>query len=285
MTFELSIDLEEWFHAELVRKYNPIRQKQAVQATAPILDLLERKRAKATFFVLGEVAEAQPDLIREIHSHGHEIASHGFSHKRLHELNPSSFARELELTEQALFKAVGIRPKGFRAATFSLDQSTAWALQVLTERGYDYDSSLFPGSTPLYGVKNAHKSLHFANQSNLTTPKERGNLVEAPMSVASFFGMQLPVGGFELRFLPYWLSKKALENSERQTGFAIVYLHPWETYAKTPRQLKMNPIDATVTYYGIETGLEKLNKLLDDFEFTSTLTETTRRFKKNQING
>ncbi len=264
----LSIDVEEWFHAELVRKhYDGPKTPQVSEATKPLLDLLKEKRVKATFFVLGEVAESNPELIKKIAGAGHEIASHGYSHTPLNELSSAAFTAELVRTEAALKAAGAPKPRGFRAPTFSLNQKTIWALGVLAKRGYAYDSSVYPVATGLYGVPNAPLKPYKPSQTNLVEEDANGKITEVPLSVTKILGKRIPFGGgFYLRFFPLWFTKRAIRSANQEGRSAVVFLHPWEAFAGTPK-MKLGAFDSFVTYHGAGTALAKLAALLDEFEF------------------
>ena len=151
----LSFDVEDWYHPELVREVVKEPHSQIMESTRPIIDLLDRYRIKASFFIVGEIAEQNPDLVETIFLKGHEIGCHGYSHKPLWVLNESLFRRELELFHSVMERILGkVKIKGFRAPTFSLDDRTQWALRILGDFGYQYDASLFPAKiNPLYGVR------------------------------------------------------------------------------------------------------------------------------------
>lgn len=254
----LSIDLEDWHHPELVRHHRPAQPEARVAAaSAPILELLDRHGGRATFFVVGEVARRHPELIRAIAARGHEIGCHGMSHRPLWDLGPDGLAAEL-----AEFAAVvggilgpGVRIAGFRAPSFSLDATTAWALPILARAGYRYDASLFPMRTPLYGVADGSLEIY-----------REGSLVEVPATVAELAGVRLPVGGGTyLRVFPGWLSRWLLRGIRRTRPF-VVYVHPWETDTGTPR-LALSRCARAITYAGIGGALRKLEALVRAFPF------------------
>jgi hypothetical protein len=167
----LSFDLEEWYHSELVegRRSN---FSQATEATQPILDLLDRYQTKASFFIVGEVAEQNPDLVRSISQRGHEIGCHTFSHSLLWRLDEGLFRKELVHFHFVIEKILGeIKIKGFRAPCFSLDNKSKWALKVLSDFGYQYDASIFPAKiNPLYGIKGAPAQPYRISSINRISP-------------------------------------------------------------------------------------------------------------------
>ncbi|MFC1985396.1 polysaccharide deacetylase family protein [Chloroflexota bacterium] len=265
----LSFDLEYWYSAELVRHHlQRSRDDQIVEATMPILNLLDKYQTKATFFVLGLVANNYPELIRDIFNHGHEIACHGYSHKTLHELGPVGFEDEIEKSVDLLQSITGVRPFGFRAPSFSVDNSTKWAFAILKKYGFQYDSSIFPARTMLYGVPKAPLHPYKLCLDDIVKEGSDGDLVEFPVTIIKL-GIRLPIaGGFYFRTLPFWFIKLAIERVNRQRP-AIIYIHPWEIYPSTPRLGDLPILSRFVTYYGINSALGKLEKLVKIFKFKS----------------
>jgi polysaccharide deacetylase family protein (PEP-CTERM system associated) len=266
----LSIDLEDWYHPELVRKrISGDFIVQIDEATQPILKLLDRYQVKATVFVLGEVAEKSPALIETIYHKGHEIASHGFSHRPLWELDEDGFREEMMRFHAVIQKVLGpMRIKGFRAPTFSLDNRTKWAIKILVELGYQYDASIFPVKlNRLYGLTGAPTKPYRISMEDLRTENPNSSLIEFPMSVLEWMGMRIPIsGGFYLRLTPLPLLRWGLKKISRCHPF-FLYLHPWEGYLRTPH-LKLPLADRIITYYGMKGVLKKLEALFKEFEFT-----------------
>jgi polysaccharide deacetylase family protein (PEP-CTERM system associated) len=263
----LSFDLEEWYHSELVEgKRSPF--SQAEEATIPILDLLDRYRTKATFFVVGEVAEQNPHLIQLIFRRGHEIGCHTFSHKLIWNLDESLFREELKHFRSIMEKILGdVKIKGFRAPCFSIDNRNPWALRVLLDFGYQYDASIFPVKTnPLYGVRGAPTQPYRVSLKDVREEDPESPLVEFPMSPLKIGRLKIPIaGGFYLRLFPlpflYW----GLRRINRKHPF-ILYFHPWESHDKTPR-LRLPIYKRVISYYGISSALRKLEFLLQHFKF------------------
>ncbi|MBI1798816.1 MAG: polysaccharide deacetylase family protein [Candidatus Eisenbacteria bacterium] len=265
----VSFDIEDWFHPELLRGHVAPDDSRSVvrQGTHAILLLLERRRVPATFFVLGDVARRHPDLVRAIEAGGHEIACHGMTHRPLWNLDRESFRGELRDFRAAIRAALGHdRAVGFRAPTFSLDRSTAWALDVLSEEGFRWDSSVFPLRVGLYGVPGAPLGIYRPSRSNLARHDPRGALVEFPVAVGALGPLRLPVaGGFYLRALPLALIQTTLDRIARRRPFAL-YLHPWECAPDLPR-VRLAPADAFVTYCNLGTVMRKLDALLGRYAF------------------
>jgi polysaccharide deacetylase family protein (PEP-CTERM system associated) len=266
----LSFDLEEWYHPEAIRKSNLRfeRFSQVVEATTPLLNLLRQYQVKATFFTVGEVAEAHPHLIEHILNDGHELGFHGWSHDPLWALTPKSFTVEIERFlnwQQQTFP--GVRSPGYRAPTFSLDQTTAWAVRILYEHGFAYDASVFPARTWLYGTPEAPLYPYTMSFDNPAEVMENG-LLEIPMSIFPVGNLRIGfTGGLYLRALPFAIVKKLIQHTNNIGRAAVLYIHPWETYSHTPR-LNLSPGGRFVLYHGLPS-FEKLEKLLQVFQFST----------------
>lgn len=265
----LSIDLESYWHAELLR--NHVDRAQAddrLHATVPLLlDLLAARGIRATFFIVGEVIDAHPDLVQTIAAQGHEIGCHTYSHRPLWELNAVTFAAELRQFAAAMARHLpGVSVQGFRAPTFSLSPATAWALPVLTRFGYTYDSSIFPLKTPLYGVPGCPPHPYHPAPT-LVAHDPTAPLREWPMTAWRLGPLTIPVcGGFYLRALPFTVILRGLGAAQKQ-GPIVVYVHPWELDEAIPR-LPLKPQDRFITYYNVGRPLRRrLEKLLDSFSF------------------
>jgi polysaccharide deacetylase family protein (PEP-CTERM system associated) len=267
----LSIDLEDWYHPELLRKRvkgTPV--VQISEATEPILRLLEQYKTKASFFILGEVAEKDPALVQSIYEKGHEIGCHGFSHKPLWELDGELFRKELEDFHSVLRKILGeVEVKGFRAPTFSMDDGTKWALKVLRDFGYRYDASLFPVKlNRLYGVNGVPLRPYRISLEDVRVEDPESPLIEFPMSLLTLGRLKIPVsGGFYLRACPLPILHWGLKRMNRQGRPFLVYFHPWEGYRGTPR-LRLPLYNQLISYYGIRSALGKLEFLLKHFRFS-----------------
>ncbi len=271
MNAALSIDLESYWHAELLRARvdRSSADDRVIAATEPLLDLLSAKGLRATFFVVGEVLHSYPQLLRRIVDEGHEIGCHTHTHRPLWELTKSEFEQELiRFQEEVERHLPGVTPRGFRAPTFSLSADTSWALAALSNHGYSYDSSVFPMKTPLYGVPGCpaapyHPALNLVEQDP-TNP-----ILEWPMTAWRVGPLTIPVcGGFYLRVLPMPLILRGLRAAKAQ-GPIVIYLHPWELDEGTPR-LSLSRPDRFITYHNVGKPMRRrLETLLDQFEFST----------------
>src|SRR5262245_41720089 len=259
-----SFDIEDWFHSEFVPGAVRRESKESVveRGTARILDLLRATRSRATFFLLGDVVREHPALLRRIAEEGHEIASHGLDHQPLWRLDAGGLARQLEEFRRLVERVLGRFPViGYRAPSFSLDRSTAWALDALRDQGYAYDSSIFPARVKLYGVPDAPVGIYRPARDDLARHDPNGSLVEFPVAVGTAGPLRLPVaGGFYLRALPFSLFRLVLGRVRRQRPIAL-YLHPRECAPEAVR-LSLGAGDSFITYTGLAGVPAKLEALL-----------------------
>ena len=274
----LSIDLEDWFHAELVR---PLVQpklgggwpkRRVIWAVEPILIMLRRFGVRATFFVVGDVMRHNPELIERIHGEGHEIGCHGWSHRTLWSLDPARFAWELQEFDRDASSVLDPQEiVGFRAPTFSLDERTSWAWNILRQHGFRYDSSVFPMHTGLYGVDDSPPGPYRPSADELTLdhpPQENGDLIEMPMTVYRYAGFRIPIsGGFYLRAIPLFVLRHLMGRVNAQGYPCVLYVHPWEGDLETPKMRGLSLGKRLATYHNIGTTMGKLEALLERFDF------------------
>ncbi|MGH8603944.1 MAG: XrtA system polysaccharide deacetylase [Gammaproteobacteria bacterium] len=263
----LTIDVEDYFHVEafsevIDRQQWPDYPSRVEKNTLLILDLLGTKNVKATFFVLGWVAKRFPALIREIAQQGHEVASHGLSHRLVYTQTPQEFRSETRESKEILEDLAQQPVIGYRAATYSITKSSLWALDILAEEGFRYDSSIFPVRHDKYGIPHAKTTPH-------TLKTENGNsLIEYPLSVLPLAGFNVPIaGGGYFRFFPYRLTKWALTQLNRDGDPFVFYLHPWELDPDQPRIRNATALSQFRHYLNLDKCLDRLVKLIDDFSF------------------
>jgi len=265
----LSIDLEDWYHPELIREHVSLPKKSLVRdSTEALLNLLNRYNTKATFFVLGEVAIQNPGLIKRICANGHEIASHGFSHRTLYDIGHRGLRAELSEFKRVIAEILGdVEVKGFRAPSFSLNQDTSWAVDILKEHKFKYDSSIFPMKiNNLYGVKGAPLNIYGLNNVDIKVPDAKSTLKEFPISVFEIGGFRFPISsGFYLRLIPVYFQKMFLKLINKERPF-IIYIHPWECYTGIPR-VELDILSGFISYYNIKSAFIKLEALLKNFNF------------------
>jgi polysaccharide deacetylase family protein (PEP-CTERM system associated) len=262
----LTVDVEDYFHvsafADSIDRSewggHPLR---VGNNTRRLLDLFDHNQVKATFFVLGWVAERAPELIREIAVRGHEVACHGFSHQLVYNQSPELFRSETIQSKQLLEDITGTTVRGYRAASYSITGQSRWALDILAEAGFVYDSSIFPVHHDRYGMPGTPEHPY-----NMTTDKGH-SLVEFPLSTARVFGYRLPVaGGGYFRLYPYALSRAGLRQVNRQDKPFIFYLHPWEIDPEQPR-IEAGWLSRFRHYNNLDRCEGRLQRLMDDFSF------------------
>lgn len=260
-----SIDLEYWWCNEFLDRYLPANRKDYFkESLKPLLDILDKYNTRATFFVLGIVAERYPEVIEDIYSRGHEIACHAYSHQSIDKLGKDGLEEEIKKTLKYIGK---YDPKGFRAPNFSLNKNTTWAFEILEKYGFRYDSSIFPIKTMLYGVPDAPIGIYRPSQEDITINNPDGAIIEFPLTVLKM-GINIPVaGGFYLRVLPIWFLKWAIKQVNK-TRPAVIYIHPWETYADIPK-IKTPSLSRFIAYHGVGSSLQKIEALLKEFTFST----------------
>ena len=268
MNNALTFDVEEYFHAEafsaMLRPEEwPSLESRVVDTTERLLGILDYSGVRATFFVLGWVAERQPALVREIAAHDHEVACHGYAHRMIQHLTRQEFAADVARAKDALEAAAGRAVIGYRAPTFSVMRETLWSLEVLCEAGFRYDSSIFPIVHDRYGIPDAPRFPHRIRTANGL------EIAEFPLSTVMLGGRwRMPVaGGGYFRLAPYEVTRRAIHHlNEKEQQPAIVYLHPWELDPGQPRM----PV-GWLTWLRHSVNLErtegKLQRLLRDFAF------------------
>ena len=262
----MSIDVEDWFCVYNLSRHIPFAEWDRCESrvernTLRLLDVFRKHRVEATFFVLGWVAERFPELVQEIERQGHEVASHGHSHRLLTRMTPEEFRSDLQRSLEVLNKIARQEVLGFRAPSFSLTRQTLWAVDILKDSGIRYDSSVFPVAFhPDYGMPDAA----------LEPYELLKDLTELPMGVAEVMGRRVPCsGGGYFRLYPYALTRYLMRRCNAQGRPVIFYLHPWEIDPGQPRVMGL-PWSARYRHYNnLERTEERLERLVTDFSFTS----------------
>jgi polysaccharide deacetylase family protein (PEP-CTERM system associated) len=261
----LSVDIEDWFHVGAFEK--TIRREDwdglqcRVEAnTDAVIDLFASADVKATFFTLGWVASRYPALMRRIVDAGHEVASHGWDHIRVFTMTSAQFTDDLMRTRKTLEDATGVKVSGYRAPSFSIDQRTPWAHEVLADQGYVYSSSVAPVVHDHYGWPEAPR---FAFR-----PVAGSDLIELPVTTAKFGGRTLAAGGGGFfRLLPYGFSKWAFKQVNAAGEPGIFYFHPWEIDPDQPR-VPDAPIRSKIRHYtNLDVMAPKLRRIMAAFEW------------------
>jgi polysaccharide deacetylase family protein (PEP-CTERM system associated) len=265
----LTVDVEDYFHVSAFSEC--IDQKdwdsyplRVEKNTRRLLDLFDLHSIKATFFVLGWVAERTPGLVREIATLGHEVACHGYSHQLVYNQSPRMFREETIRSKTLLEDIIQAPVIGYRAASYSITGRSLWALDIIADAGFEYDSSIFPVRHDRYGIPDASVYPH-----RMKTPNGSW-LVEFPLSTARIFGFRLPVaGGGYFRLYPYRLTRAGLKRiNGRENKPFIFYLHPWEIDHEQPR-IKASWLSRFRHYNNLGRCESRLRKLMTDFSFTT----------------
>jgi polysaccharide deacetylase family protein (PEP-CTERM system associated) len=262
----MSFDVEDYFQVQALadvceRSRWESFESRVERNTNLILDALSERGTRATFFTLGWIAERHPHVVRRIVAEGHELASHGYAHHRVDQQTPEQFRADVSRTKKILEDAAGIPVRGYRAATFSVGASTAWAFKVLEEEGYAYSSSIYPVAHDNYSNPDAPR---FAYR-----PEGTARLWEYPISTVRLAGRNIPCGGGGyFRFAPYTLFRRAIAHiNERERQPAIFYLHPWEVDPEQPRPAGVKLKSRLRHYLNLSRTLPRLNRLLRDFRW------------------
>ena len=268
-----TIDVEEYFQvsafeARVARSDWGRLESRVAREVGVLLELLARHQTRATWFVLGWVAHRQPGLIRAIARAGHEIASHGWDHARVTHQTPLEFRQSIRRCKQLLEEITGLPVMGFRAPSFSIVPGREWALDILLEEGYRYDSSLFSMRRPGYGYPGGLRDPYWIE-------RPAGKLVEIPPSTVRWCGLRLPAGGGAyFRLFPYGVVRAALRQCQRRGVPGTFYIHPWELDPAQPR-FHVPWLTRVRHYGGLRRTGQRLERLLAEFRFTAVQETVT----------
>ena len=280
----LTIDVEEYFQvegfADVVAPSDWASFESRVEEpTRRILDLLDAARASATFFVLGWTAERHPSLVREIARRGHEVASHGYAHRRADHQGARAFRRDVRKGRRILEHLLGCKVAGYRAPSFSITGRTPWAHEILRDEGFSYSSSVFPVRHDRYGVPDAPRT-----PWEVACPGDR-TILEVPPLTLRVLGQNLPVaGGGYLRILPAAVVSHAIRAMNASGHAAVIYLHPWELDPGQPR-IAGRLSNRLRHYTGLATTARKLESLLARHAFTSVAAHLRARQETSDPSG
>lgn len=262
-----TVDVEEYFQVSafepFVSRAEWDRFESRVEPCVDyLLDALEGHGATATFFVLGWLGERHPDLVRRMVDGGHEVASHGWDHRRVTDQTQEEFRDSVKRSKASLENLSGTRITGFRAPSYSIVRGSEWALDILLEEGYEYDSSLFPVSRNGYGYRGGDRVPYWIARTE-------GQLLEIPPATLRRWWMNIPAaGGAYFRLFPYWLIHAAIAQAGVNETPATFYIHPWELDPNQPR-LRVPPLTKLRHYSGLDRTKTRLDRLLKEFRFTS----------------
>jgi polysaccharide deacetylase family protein (PEP-CTERM system associated) len=259
----LSFDIEDWFQVENLKGVISCDEWECcelrvVQNTRKILRLLEQHETRATFFILGWIAEKCPSLVKQIDAEGHEVASHGYGHELIYKLTPEAFYNDLQRSIKILESITGKRVFGYRAPSFSVTPETEWAIDALKDAGFRYDSSIFPTSFHNRYGYNGISCLPF---------RFKNGLLEIPLSTYRLGKTHFPLaGGGYFRLFPYVYFRHFFRRLNRQGKPIVFYLHPWELDPGQPK-MKVRFNYRLRHYVNLEKTEKRLEKLLKEFRF------------------
>ena len=262
----MSVDVEDYFHVSVFDGIVPRSQWAQMESrvcsnTSRLLDLFDEFNVRSTFFVLGWVGERHPHLVKAIASRGHEIASHGYAHRLIYDQTPTTFRDDVRRAKQLLEDASGCRVSGYRAPSYSVTPRSLWALDILIDEGYRYDSSIFPIRHDRYGIP-------VSPRNPFPIERERGTLMEVPGSTVRVGPLNLPIaGGGYFRLLPYeWTRWGIARLNGKEQRAAVFYIHPWEIDPDQPR-LQAGWLGRFRHYRNLDKTEARLRALLTEFRF------------------
>lgn len=271
----LTIDLEDWRLALTPRATGNRQERPSVdesyikECTRGILTELEKRGTRATFFVLGEVAEAVPEIVKEISRRNHEIASHSHAHVPICSVPRRDLMLSIQRDLDLLENLSGRRPIGFRAPYFSVRRHDGWFLEALSESGLQYDSSVVPTWTPIYGIPFAQKGPYYPDFADISKIAPRGRMLELPISVWPSWGRfpGLPMGGgFFLRFWPTPAVITVLKRNLRTGVQLMIYVHPTDIEPESSEAENLGISDRTIQNFGKRRGIVCFRRILDEFK-------------------
>ena len=268
MKHVLTVDVEDWYHVENLRRAIPPERWSGMEARLDgnvdrLLTLFAERGVQATFFVLGAAAERHPRVVRRIAEAGHEVASHGWSHDLIYRQDPGTFREETRRSKALLEDLAGAAVDGYRASTFSVTQKSLWALDILAEEGFSYDSSIAPLRHDRYGIPGAPLEPH------LRELEGGRKLAEFPVSFFRVLGCRFPLGGGFFRLFPLRWIVKGLQRYAARGVPGGIYLHPWEIDPHQPRVEGLGLLPRFRHYVGLSRTHAKLDSLLRAVSFTT----------------
>lgn len=261
----MSIDLEDYFCDLPFSEWSKY-DSRVEQTTDLLLEVFDRYKIKATFFTLGYIADKFPNLIKKIHNKGHEIGTHGYSHLDLRKITREDFEKDFVKSLKSLESITGEKVLGFRAPFFSIDKDNFWVFDILRQH-LKYDSSVFPVKTPLYGLSNAPRDIYHPSLNDITKKDDTQEFIEIPPLTYDILNtITIPAaGGFHFRFLPYFITRKAILQYNKNNKPAMFYIHPKDLDPKMPHL----PEYKWHYYYGKKNVLKKFIELISEFKFTT----------------
>lgn len=260
----LTIDVEDYFQVsafeDIIANDEWHSMEQRVERnTLQILEILNNHAVKATFFIVGWIAEKFPHLVKTIHQQGHAIGCHSYWHRKVYTLTLDEFRTDTLKAKTILETIIDEPVFGYRAPSYSITEKSLWAIDILEELGFTYDSSIFPVHHDTYGIPGAPRFSYI----------HANGLIEHPLSTVRIMGQTIPVsGGGYFRLFPYWFTRRALRTINQKEGKPFIfYLHPWEIDPEQPRMQRAKILSKFRHYNNLKRTSARLNQLLSDFRF------------------
>jgi len=261
----LTVDVEDYFQVAAFEKVISVDswdqyECRVVANTESVLQLFAEHGVHATFFIVGWIAERYPQLVRSIDQQGHEIGCHSYGHRKVYDLSPEEFQEDTRRARDILTDIIGKPIRGYRAPSYSITKKSLWALDILADLGFSYDSSIFPVYHDNYGIPDAPRYPYYLEQQDMQ---------EYPLSTLRFLGHNLPIaGGGYFRFFPYWFTRSALFRINLKEGQPFIfYFHPWEIDPKQPYVQRASIKSKFRHYLNLDKTKDRLGRLLHEFSF------------------
>jgi polysaccharide deacetylase family protein (PEP-CTERM system associated) len=273
----LTVDVEEAFHRNdlnLSRRQRELLGGRVVEQTGRLVSLMRAAGQRGTFFVLGEVAQQYPELVRRLAAEGFELGLHGYAHRLVYAQRQADFVRETRTAKELLEQVGKQQVVGFRAPSWSINQKSLWALKILAGMGFQYDSSILPAKSYLGGVPDSQPLIH---------RRREADIIEVPPSIVRMGPIRLPFsGGLYLRTLPYGFIQHCIRRLNKRGVPAVIYLHPWELDSELPR-LSLGWKGRYALYYNLNTTQAKVEKLLADFSFAPVCEVINNAYPRGKV--
>lgn len=259
----LTLDVEEWFHANYkhidISKYSYDESNLELNIDR-FISLCANYNIQSTCFVLGQVAEKKPSIVKKLFRAGHEIASHGYSHQLIYDMSPKDFKKDLFKSCDILQNITGEKVLGFRAPCWSVNKNNiSWFYSILQEAGIRYSSSVYPAKTFLYGIPGFPEIMHYPDVNGTTS-----DVLEVPVPVVSIFGKKVGFsGGFFLRFFPLWFIERSIKSHFYKGKVVFIYLHPREI-DKNEKRIALSPVEKFIHYAGVNGCYHKLERIIEN---------------------
>ncbi|MEA5503189.1 polysaccharide deacetylase family protein [Halotia wernerae UHCC 0503] len=274
-----TVDVEDWYHGAADEEMKVSAERRLHYGLGSLLEFLAEYEIRGTFFWLGQAALDSPHLVKEVAKAGHEIGCHGWFHEFVYKMSPQRFKSDTQRTQELLADLTGKPVVAYRAPYFSITRSSLWALEILAELGFRYDSSIFPVRNWRYGIADFN-----TQPQQINTPS--GSIYEIPLSIRQVLGQNIPMGGGAyFRLYPYMLTRNNFLTAEREGRPVVFYIHPWELDPDHP-PISLRWKERLTHNISLRSTKPKLQQLLQEFSFTSLGEILDNQFlKQDKISG